>query len=76
MHGREGISALRYDVLRRGTVSLVVLCVEELNHAPQETHTIEFHFDDESISGCGGNVVMQAQVRAFCRSYLRRFGPA
>jgi hypothetical protein len=66
-------SALRYEIVNRTAAALDVLLLEERNYAPQNWQTIRYILAGEMLEPEIGDIAKQAQIRAFCRSFLDRF---
>ena len=69
----ESRSCLRYTVLSRTLAGLDVLCVEEQAHFPVRWQAVRYSPQNDEFDPAPDDVCMRAQLRAFCRSYLRRF---
>ncbi len=70
----ETRSSIRFDILRSDTAALEILYLEEREHAPLRWQTVRYALDTESLEPELNDVCAHAQILAFCRSYLRRFG--
>lgn len=66
-------SCNRFAVLSRDCGSLELLCVEEQEYAPVRWLKVRFSIAEERLEPEPPDTCLRAQVRAFCRSYLRRF---
>ena len=69
----ESRSGLRYDVVRRTGTGLEVVCVEEKDYAPLHWQSIRYFPDTQRIEPELNDICMEAQLLAFCQSYLKRF---
>ncbi len=69
----EKRSAFRFDVLRRSASRLEVLLVEESLYTPVSWRPLTFVIEAQRLDPDPADNCQRAQVRAFCRSYLRRF---
>jgi len=69
----EPRSSLRYDVVRHTESTLDLVCIEEQNYAPLAWRPVQYFLATERLEPELRNVCMQAQVTAFCRSYVKRF---
>jgi hypothetical protein len=67
-------SCARFNVVRRSESTLQVLCVEEQDYAPLRWQSIEYSVSADRLLVDVTDVCLHAQLLAFCRSYLRRFG--
>lgn len=70
----ETRSSVRFDLLRSDTEALEILYLEERDYAPLRWHTVRYVLGTETLEPELNDVCARAQVLAFCRSYLRRFG--
>lgn len=70
----ETRSSIRLDILRSDTAALEILYLEECDHAPLRWQTIRYALGSEILDPDPIDICARAQVLAFCRSYLRRFG--
>ncbi len=66
-------SCARYNVIRRSESTLEVLCVEEQNYAPLRWRAIQYSIAGDSLVLDPTDVCLEAQMLAFCRSYVKRF---
>ena len=66
-------SALRYEILGRTAATLELLLVEERDYAPHSWQTIRYFVAGELLEPEIADIAKQAQVRAFCRSFLEHF---
>ncbi len=66
-------SCARYHVVQRSESTLDVLCVEEQNYAPLRWHSVQYLIASDSLTVETTDVCLQAQLLAFCRSYVKRF---
>jgi hypothetical protein len=69
----ETRSALRYDMLRQTPATLDLLWVEESDYAPLAWQRVSYFVDRDCLDTETGDACKQAQILAFCRSYLARF---
>jgi hypothetical protein len=69
----EQRSALRYEIVSRTASSLELLLLEERDYAPHAWQTVRYILAGESLEPEIADIVKQAQIRAFCRSFLIRF---
>jgi hypothetical protein len=69
----EQRSALRYEIVGRTAAALELLLLEERDYAPVAWQTVRYILAGESLEPEIGDIVKQAQIRAFCRSFLDRF---
>ena len=69
----ESRSALRYEIVNRTVGTLDVLLLEERDYAPWGWQTVRYVVAGETLEPEIADVVKQAQIRAFCRSFLDRF---
>jgi len=66
-------SALRYEIIGRTAAALELLLVEERDYAPYAWQTIRYFVAGELLDPEIADVAKQAQIRAFCRSFLEHF---
>jgi hypothetical protein len=66
-------SSLRYEMVKRTPAALELLLVEERDYAPFRWQTVRYSLEGESLEPEISDIAKQAQIRAFCRSYLERF---
>ncbi|HEY3939756.1 MAG TPA: hypothetical protein VGL97_20150 [Bryobacteraceae bacterium] len=66
-------SSLRYEVLRQTAATLDLLWVEEREYAPLAWRQVKYFVDRDCLESETGDLCKQAQILAFCRSYLARF---
>jgi hypothetical protein len=69
----EPRSGLRYSIVARTVAGLQVLCVEERNYAPSHWQSVRYFVEGERLEPEPRDRCLQAQLLAFCRSYLKRF---
>jgi hypothetical protein len=69
----EQRSALRYEIVGRTAAALELLLLEERDYAPLAWQTVRYILAGESLEPEIADIVKQAQIRAFCRSFLDRF---
>jgi hypothetical protein len=69
----EQRSALRYEIVGRTAAALDLVLLEERDYAPLAWQTVRYVFAGESLEPEIADIVKQAQIRAFCRSFLDRF---
>lgn len=69
----ETRSALRYEIVGRTAMALDLLLLEERDYAPLAWQTVRYVLAGESLEPEIADGVKQAQIRAFCRSFLARF---
>ena len=70
---QETRSAIRFDVTARNAEMLCVLYVEEQDHSPLLWRTIRYSIAEDTLIPELPSASAQAQARAFCLSFLRRF---
>ncbi len=66
-------SCARYTVASRSESTLEVLCVEEQNYAPLRWHSVQYSIAGDSLAPHAMDICLEAQLLAFCRSYVKRF---
>ena len=66
-------SCARYNVMRRSEFTLDVLCIEEQNYAPLRWQSVEYSIAGDRLTAELSDLCLQAQLLAFCRSYIRCF---
>ncbi|HEY3458505.1 MAG TPA: hypothetical protein VGK64_28245 [Bryobacteraceae bacterium] len=66
-------SALRYEIVGRTAAALELLLVEERDYTPHSWQTIRYSVAGELLEPEIADVAKQAQIRAFCRSFLEHF---
>jgi hypothetical protein len=66
-------SALRYEIVGRTAAALELLLVEERDYTPHSWQTIRYFVAGELLEPEVADLVKQAQIRAFCRSFLEHF---
>jgi hypothetical protein len=69
----EARSALRYEIVGRTAAALDLLLLEERDYAPLTWQTVRYVLAGELLEPEIADIVKQAQIRAFCRSFLDRF---
>jgi len=69
----EHRSSLRYDVVRRTTTTLELICIEEEDYAPLRWRSVKYVVANDSLRPEVDDHCVRAQAIAFCRSYLQRF---
>ncbi len=69
----ETRSALRYEIVGRTAAALDLLLLEERDYTPQAWQSVRYVLAGELIEPEISDVVKQAQIRAFCRSFLDHF---
>ena len=71
--GWRARSALRYEIVGRTAAALELLLLEERDYAPLAWQTVRYILAGELFEPEIADIVKQAQIRAFCRSFLDRF---
>jgi hypothetical protein len=66
-------SSLRYEMVRQTPATLDLLWVEEREYAPLAWRQVKYLVDRDCLETETGDACKQAQILAFCRSYLARF---
>jgi hypothetical protein len=66
-------SSLRYEMVRQTSAALDVLWLEESEYAPLAWQRVKYLVDRDCLEAETGDACKQAQILAFCRSYLARF---
>lgn len=66
-------SALRYEIVGRTAAALELLLVEERDYTPHSWQTIRYFVAGELLEPEIADIAKQAQIRAFCRSFLEHF---
>jgi hypothetical protein len=69
----EQRSAFRYEIVSRTAGALELLLLEERDYAPLAWQTVRYFLAGELLEPEIADIVKQAQIRAFCRSFLDRF---
>lgn len=69
----EQRSAFRYEIVGRTAAALELLLLEERDYAPLAWQPVRYILSGESLEPEIADIVKQAQIRAFCRSFLDRF---
>jgi hypothetical protein len=67
-------SGMRYSIIQRSDTVLDVLCIEEQDYTPIWWREVKYLIPDCRLEPEITDICMRAQVLAFCRSYLDRFG--
>ena len=70
----EDHSSNRFDVVQATADALELLYIEEKEHAPLRWHSVRFEYSTGALDPFVKNTCAAAQIRAFSRSFLRRFG--
>jgi hypothetical protein len=69
----ESRSAIRFDVVRTTPEVIEILLVEEQDHFPLGWRSVRYAVGTGQIEPQGTDICADAQISAFCRSYLRKF---
>ena len=70
---RRTRSALRYEIVGRTAAALELLCSKSVTTLRWRGRRVRYVLAGELIEPEIADVVKQAQIRAFCRSFLDRF---
>ena len=66
-------SSFRYEMVKRTSAALELLLVEERDYAPFRWQTVRYSLEGEALEPEISDSAKQAQIRAFCRSFLEHF---